>query len=357
MSRITQSGFWIALVEQESESAKTIGRLLQPAGYPEPRYFADPARALADIETSPPSLIIVSVDMPDMAGLLFIQELRHTLPSEVFLPVLATGEGWQAKIKRQAVSAGANDFLAKPVCPHSVLLYVGSLLSTSCRVRRMGHLLNEALACGEEEGGQSLLETLARLGQVAELRDDETRQHAARVGQLSGLLARELRRAPEEVQLLALAAPLHDLGKAFVADRILFKKGDFEDFERQLMQRHALAGAELLKGASSDVLRTGEVIASSHHERWDGHGYPTGLTGISIPLAGRIVAVAEAFDALTHARPHRSAASVADALAEIRWERGRQFDPDVVDALLRVKEPSLCVSAMGSTNLCGLPTD
>jgi putative two-component system response regulator len=341
---MTQSEFWIAALDQESESARTISRALERAGYPEPCYFADPAEALTRIKTFRPALVIVNLDVPDLAKLIFIRRLRNILPPGVFLPILAIGEVSNPKIAERAVDAGANDFLAKPHSSQHILLYVESLLRTSDRVKYVRHLLDDVLETMESEPRPSDSETIAHLGQVAEFSDDETGEHAIRVGRLSGDLAHELGLAPEEVQLVELAAPLHDLGKVFIAERILSKKGYFVTFERKLMQQHALAGAELLKGSSSGVVRTAEIIARSHHERWDGDGYPARLADARIPLAGRIVAVTEAFEAMTHLRPHRSAVSMGDALAEIKRERGRQFDPEVADALLRMEDRLLCLA-------------
>jgi putative two-component system response regulator len=342
VAHMSQSEFWVAALDRESESARIISRTLEQAGYPEPVYFADPAGILARIETFIPTLVIVNLDIAD---LVFIRGLRNVLPPDLFLPILALGQVSSPKIAERAVDAGASDFLAKPLSAHRVRQYVGSLLKTSARVRSVRPLVDELLKAIEPDSGSSNLELIAGLGQLAEMSDDETGEHAIRVGRLSGDLAHELGVAPDEVQLIELAAPLHDLGKVFVAERILCKRGYFVKFERKLMQQHVLGGIELLGGSSSGVTKTAEVIARTHHERWDGDGYPARLAGACIPLAGRIVAVAEAFEAMTHLRPHRNAASVGDALAEIRRERGRQFDPDVVDAFLGMEDRVLCIAS------------
>ena len=176
------------------------------------------------------------------------------------------------------------------------------------------------------------LETLRRLALAAEYRDDETHHHTERVGRMASLLAERLGLPEEMVELLRLAAPLHDVGKLAISDTILLKPGRLTTEEFARMQEHVWAGAKLLSGSSSPVLELGEEIALTHHERWDGTGYPRRLRGEEIPICGRIVAIADVFDALTHHRPYKAAWPVANAVAEINRLSGRQFDPSVVRA-------------------------
>ena len=179
---------------------------------------------------------------------------------------------------------------------------------------------------------EARLETLRRLALAAEYRDDETFEHTARVGHTAALLAAALGFSESEVQVIRDAAPLHDIGKLAVSDTVLLKPGKLTGEEVEHMRRHAATGATILSGSSSEVLQVAEEIARSHHEWWDGTGYPVGLRGDDIPLCARIVALADVFDALTHKRPYKPAWTVEEAVAEIRRLRGLQFDPDVVDA-------------------------
>jgi putative nucleotidyltransferase with HDIG domain len=187
-----------------------------------------------------------------------------------------------------------------------------------------------------QELEQARLETLQRLALAAEYRDDTTYEHTERVARTAALLAAELGQPESEVELLRLAAPLHDIGKLAVPDAVLLKPGRLTPLEIEQMKAHAAAGAEILGGSSSDVLRLGEEIALTHHEWWDGSGYPRGLRGHAIPLSGRLVALADVFDALTHDRPYKRAWPLEDAVAEIRGLAGRQFDPAVVAAFDRL---------------------
>ena len=181
-------------------------------------------------------------------------------------------------------------------------------------------------------------ETLERLARAAEYRDDDTRQHTERVGALAAALATELGWGRADVELMRRAAPLHDIGKLGIPDRVLLKRGRLGPEERELMRRHVQIGIAILAGSTSPVLRLAEEIVRSHHEWWDGSGHPEGLAGEAIPLSGRIVALADVFDALTHARPYKQGWPVERAVAEIRRLAGTQFDPAVVAAFEHVRQ-------------------
>jgi putative nucleotidyltransferase with HDIG domain len=192
-----------------------------------------------------------------------------------------------------------------------------------------------------EELDRARLETLQRLALAAEYRDDTTYEHTERVARTSALLAEALGWQEPDVALLRQAAPLHDIGKVAVSDGVLLKPGKLTPEEFDEIKNHAEAGASILAGSTSDVLVLGRQIALSHHEWWDGSGYPHGTEGGEIPLSGRIVALADVFDALTHERPYKPAWSVDDAVAEIRRLRGRQFDPAIVDVFLQLDAHAL----------------
>lgn len=185
------------------------------------------------------------------------------------------------------------------------------------------------------------LETLQRLALAAEYRDDATHEHTERVAWLTSLVAARLGLSDIEVSLLRQAAPLHDVGKLGVSDTLLLKPGRLTAEEFARVKEHTTCGAAILSGSTSEVLRLAETIALTHHEWWDGTGYPAGLLGEAIPLSGRIVAIADVFDALTHERPYKPAWSVADAVAEVVRLRGRQFDPRVVEAFLSIPRTDL----------------
>jgi len=329
----------IVIIDDEPAVARFLSRALQMAGYKEPRVFSDSLAAASYLESADPDLITLDICMPGLDGYGVLESLRSRQAFDSFLPVLAISALDDFESRERAIKAGAKDFLVKPVNVNDFLLHVYSLLDTRFLERRLRDHARVAEDMTREQAselGQAHLEALERLARVAELRDDETGKHATRVARLSALIARELNMPPAEVALILRAAPLHDVGKITIEDQLLLKKGTLTQEERDIVRSHAERGGELLGGGRSEIMKMAEMIARSHHERWDGHGYPSGLAGEAIPLPARIVAVADAYDALTHARPYRDSQSVTEAMSEIEFERGLQFDPQVVDALLRV---------------------
>jgi putative two-component system response regulator len=329
----------IVIVDDEPSVVRFLSRALQSAGYKAPQGFSDPLEACSYLEVADPDLITLDICMPGLDGYGVLDALGKKRSPDTFLPVLAISALDDFDSRQKAIKAGAKDFLVKPVAVNEFLLHVYALLDTRFLERRLKetyHVLENSARESISELGRAHVEIIERLARVAELRDDATGKHIYRVARLSALLAQELDLAPQEVELIMRAAPLHDVGKVAIEDKVLKKEGRFSPEEREVMRQHALLGAQLLSGGRSDLMKTAEQIAVCHHERWDGHGYPHGLAGEEIPLAARIVAVADAFDALTHERSYKEAWSVRESMAEMERERGAQFDPHVVDALQRL---------------------
>lgn len=338
----------ILIVDDEPSVVRFLSRALQSAGYKPPQAFTDPLQASSYLDSADPDLITLDICMPGLDGYGLLDALAKKRSPDTFLPVLAISALDDFEAREKAVRAGAKDFLVKPVAVEEFLLHVYALLDTRFLERRLKenrHALEGLVRDRTNELGHAYLETIERLGRVAELRDDATGKHTCRVARLSALLAQELHLPSEEVELIMRAAPLHDVGKVAIEDEVLLKNGWFSPEEREIMRQHALLGAQLLSGGRSDLMKMAEQIAAAHHERWDGCGYPQGLAGEEIPLPARIVAVADAFDALTHVRPYKEAWSVEEAMAEIELERGAQFDPRVVDALERLQRRGTVISA------------
>ena len=337
----TKRGARLLIVDDEDTNLRILDRILRRAGFVHLLLTTQPADVVALFVEFAPDLVILDLHMPDLDGFAVMEQLRPQIPEGSYLPILiVTGDGTVAT-RRRALSAGARDFLEKPFDASEVVLRISNLLEArflSLQLQRQNDSLEEKVLQRTLELQQAQVEILERLALAAEFRDDATRQHTRRVGDWSARLARKLGMPESEVELIRRAAPLHDLGKIGVPDQILLKLDRLTDEEFRTIRNHTSVGARILSGSRFPLLQLAEQIAQSHHEHWDGSGYTPGVGGEAIPLASRIVAVADVFDALTHARPYKPAWPVEDAIAEISRQRGRQFDPRVVDVFLELLE-------------------
>lgn len=329
----------ILVVDDQPANVLLIRSILERSGYTNVHGENDPRYVLDWVIEHAPDLIILDLHMPQRDGFEVIRDLQKLLGTDELLPILVITADATAEVKRRALNAGASDFLTKPFDHIEVRLRVRNLLQTRLlhlrhvsHNRRLEHLVREQTAQLE----LARLETVERLAMAAEFRDDVTGEHIKRVGRLSMLTARELDLVDDTIRLIERAAPLHDVGKIGIPDHILLKPERLNDDEWELMKRHTTIGARLLAGTDDPLLKMAETIALSHHERWDGNGYPHRSARDAVPVEARIVAVADVFDALTHDRPYKTAWSVEAALEEISDKRGTQFAPEVVDAFLDV---------------------
>ena len=333
------SGSRILVVDDTEANLLLLEAILDDIGYTEVVTLSDPHRAVSTCTAYDPDLLLLDLHMPGMSGLDVIAAVRER-KSETYLPILMLTADISSEAKVRALSTGANDFLTKPFDRTEVELRIRNLLQIRhlhMSLHNQNALLEQKVAKRTEQLNAIKIELLERLAMAAEFRDDQTGQHTQRVGRTCALIASALSLPPNEIEFIRRAAPLHDVGKIGIPDAILLKAGPLSPAERDLMKRHTSIGARLLSDSNSETLRLAEQIAATHHERWDGTGYGSELAGDAIPLPGRILAVADVFDALTHERPYKAAWSVQDSVEEIREQRGRQFDPAVVDAFLDVQ--------------------
>jgi putative two-component system response regulator len=327
----------IMIVDDEPANVDLLRRVLERAGFHKLESTNDPREAASLYVETRPDLILLDLHMPHIDGLAVMDQLNDIVEAS-YLPILMLTGDMTAEARREALSRGAKDFVNKPFNPDEVLLRIRTLLETRflyLQIQSHNQMLEAKVRERTRELEAAQIEIIERLARAAEFRDDNTGQHTERVGQMAALLAGELGLPDAQVSLIRRAAPLHDVGKIGIPDSILLKLGKLTPAEFELVKTHTTIGARILSGSHFALLRLAEEIAFSHHEQWDGRGY-AGLAGHQIPLAGRIVTVADVFDALTQKRPYKAAWPVEEAVAEIERQRGRQFDPDVVDAFLRM---------------------
>jgi PAS domain S-box-containing protein len=274
-------------------------------------------------------------DLPAALDLLFRTASGDAGASSLVYRFRHSGGDWVV-LESVGTAVSGSDGLAVIVTSRDVTRQTSSVAS----IRRTLDRLEARVEGSTSELEALQVEMLQRLARAAEIRDDETGRHTRRVAELAACLAREIGLGAEQVRTIRGAAPLHDIGKIGVPDGILRKRGPLTPDEMRVMRTHTVLGGRILSGGRSSLMRTAESIALHHHERWDGAGYPQGLHGHEIPLAARVVAVADFFDALSHERPYRPALPAKEVTAAIADGAGSHFDPDLAEAFLRLAPPA-----------------
>jgi putative two-component system response regulator len=329
----------ILIIDDQPENVRLLDRLLRRAGYEAIEGTSDPRMAEKLFMDFNPDLILLDLHMPHLDGFQVMDRIRPHIPEQSYFPILFLTGDKDPEVRQRALQAGARDFLTKPFEITEVLLRIKNLLETRIlhlRLQEHNETLEMKVQERTEELAQAQIEILHRLALAAEYRDDVTGQHAERVGVLASRVADELGLPSEDVQLMRRAATLHDVGKIGIPDAILLKPGPLTSHEFELMKSHTVIGARILSGSQFPLLRMARQISLTHHERWDGTGYTPGLGGEAIPIVGRIVAVADVFDCITHERPYKVSYTFDEAIEEIGSQSGAHFDPAVVDAFMKV---------------------
>jgi putative two-component system response regulator len=343
------TGVPILCVDDDEQVRRYIARVLTASGH-DCVTAGSTEEARRVLDERPFSVVLCDIGLPGGSGLDLVAELGRTHPEVA--TVVVTGQD-DPDVAETALQLGAYGYLTKPFEANQLLidvtnalrrrthendqrLYESSLEETvASRTAQLEDAIVR-LESSERELRRAYGETVARLSRAIESHDGETGAHVDRVGSYVQQIALALELTPDRAELLRLVSPLHDIGKIAVHDAVLNKTGPLDALERIEMERHTDVGHELLAGSGNELLDVAAVIACTHHERWDGSGYPRGLAGEDIPLEGRIAAVADVFDALTSDRPYRKGISAAEARAHIAAGSGTDFDPQVVDAFLRV---------------------
>lgn len=324
------------LVDDEPANLKLLDKMLASQGYRQRILIQDPREVLPRYQEARPCLILLDLNMPHLDGFQVMEQIK-ALNDPLAPPIVVLTAQHGRDILLKALAAGARDFVGKPFDRVELLMRVRNLLEAQL-AHRLVHdskaMLEEMVRQRTEELNRTRLDVVRRLGRAAEYRDNETGFHILRMSQTSALLAAKLGWSKDRCELMLHASPMHDIGKIGIPDAILMKPGKLEPGEFEIMKTHTTIGAAMLEDGDSDLLRLAREIALTHHEKWDGSGYPEGLVGEAIPQSGRIVAVADVFDALTSSRPYKQAWTVAAAIDFIRQNAGSHFDPAVAECFL-----------------------
>jgi putative two-component system response regulator len=329
----------ILIVDEDERDLAILGEHLEADGYAQCRATSEPSQALGLCSQVPPDLAVIDVSSRNGAAFDVVRLLWPMLAGRG-VPILALVSDDSPAAKREARTEGASDLVVKPVDATELLMRVENLLEvrySRLEARKRSLMLEREIEERTRELHEARLDALRRLARAVEYRDDEAGQHAQRIGRISASLAQAFGLAEAQVELIRNAAPLHDVGKVGIPDGVLLKRGPLTAEQSAEMEHHVEIGRTLLSGSDSPLLQMAEQIAGTHHEWWDGSGYPAGLRGEEIPIVGRIVAIADAFDALTTRRPYKDARTPVAALEEIQSLAGRQFDPALVKAFERLE--------------------
>jgi putative two-component system response regulator len=352
----------LMIIDDEPINIKVARRYLSEAGYRDFTTVTEPSLAVDELLRHRPDVVILDIMMPRLNGLELLRTIRRT-PELARVPVLILTANCEREARLQALEAGATDFLEKPVDPAELLPRVRNALCIKAHhdhLERHAEQLEAAVRLRTDELAASRLEVVQCLARAAEFRDDNTGRHVVRVGRYAGIIGRKLGLDDDYIHLLELAAQLHDVGKIGIPDDVLLKSGALspEEFDiiqrhcgygkrvfeqaseqdRVMMQQHPTLGARMLGPTTSPLIQMAARTALTHHERWDGSGYPLGLAGEDIPLEGRITAVADVFDALSSRRPYKPAFPLAKCFQILEEGRGKHFDPVVLDAFFQARE-------------------
>ena len=328
--------FTIAIVDDAEVNLTLFSALVRKQWDCDPVLFSDPVAGLKWCSENKPDIVIVDYMMPKLDGIRFIAQLRKVAGRED-LPILMVTANVDKDVRYAALESGATDFLTKPLDRIEFSARVRNMLALVSGRKRLADRaawLAEEVAKATAAVHRGEQELLYRLSRAAECRDPETRGHIRRITEYSRLIAEQLGVIETEQRMILHAVPMHDIGKIGIPDQILLKPGTLTPEEFGIMKTHTTIGHDLLKGSDSAVVRAAATIAHSHHERFNGRGYPRGLKGDEIPLYGRIVALADVFDALTSIRPYKPAWTADEALDYLHAGRGDHFDPVCIDAFL-----------------------
>ena len=322
----------ILIVDDQPANVTLIEKMLDIDGYTNVISTTDPTQVETLYLEQNSDLVLLDLNMPVMDGYQVLERIREIDPDYPPIIVLTAQSDRESRIK--ALDLGARDFLAKPFDRVELMTRIRNMLEVrimTMAIKNQNTILDGMVKERTQELNQTRLEVIRRLGRAAEYRDDMTGFHIIRMSRYAQALGLAAGMSEKEADMLLNASPMHDIGKIGIPDSILMKPGKLEADEWATMQTHVDIGVEILSGSNFDLMDMAVEVAQNHHEKWDGSGYPRGLSGEDIPLVGRVVALADVFDALTTERPYKKAWSIEDTMAFIREQSGKHFDPRLVE--------------------------
>ena len=322
----------ILIVDDNPDNVKLLEMMLNFAGYTNVQSTTDPRQVLDLQRECQFDLILLDIRMPHLDGFQVMERLSDVIGDD-YMPVLVLTAQKDMETRLKALELGARDFVTKPFDKTEVLNRIASMLEVRGLYNERKRQ-NEILEVRVRERTAELLETqieiVRRLGRAGEYRDNETGMHVIRMSKGSQLLALAAGLSDVHAEMLLQASPMHDVGKIGIPDHILLKPGKLTEDEFEIMKTHVEIGADIIGEFNSDLMKMARIVALTHHEKWNGSGYPDGLKGEDIPIEGRICAICDVFDALTSARPYKKAWDLEDAADFIGEQSGAHFDPELV---------------------------
>lgn len=342
----------VAIIDDNVTNLKVYANVISHIPTITTRAFQSSAAGLAWCNENEPDLIVLDYHMPTPNGVEFIQGYRKLRPAAQTPIVMITGEQ-DREIRRKALDVGASDFLSKPADPVEFLARVRNLLGAveSRRLlERRTAVVSDASVQALHDATMHEAETIHLLMRAVEYKENRSGMHVVRMGQYAALLGRGLGLSPEDQRTLMLAVPMHDVGKVAIPEDVLLKPGTLTAAEWEAVRRHPVVGHAILKSGTSVVHRAAAEIALHHHERWNGEGYPNGVSGETIPVGARICAVADAFDSMLADRPYRRALTHEQAFEELHTRAGIAYDPGVIRVVLSLRAEMLAVASQFADN-------
>ena len=334
----------ILIVDDQPANVTLIEKMLDIDGYINVIATTDPTQVESIYLEQNSDLILLDLNMPEMDGYQVLAKIREVDPDYPPIIVLTAQSDRESRIK--ALGLGARDFLAKPFDRVELMTRIRNMLEVRIMTKAMKNqnkILDGMVKVRTQELNDTRLEVIRRLGRAAEYRDDMTGFHIIRMSRYSQLLALAAGMDEAEAEMLLNASPMHDIGKIGIPDYVLMKPGKLEPDEWKIMQTHVDIGVEILSGSSSALMDMAAEVAQNHHEKWDGSGYPRALSGEDIPLSGRVVAVADVFDALTTERPYKKAWPVEEATDFLKEQSGKHFEPRLVELFIEILPDILAI--------------